>query len=305
MLKVPSGILKVTKPLAPSVLALFHNSNSDNASTEPSESPHKESFESLLPQELARILSRGEILRHSPGRVVVKLSETVVVKLGINIDLGQVDVMSYIKQHTKKTPVPEPLGVLTIEKISYIFMLFVEGTTLEKRWPRMKNEEKFTVQKQLSAIMEELRQIPSPAPGSSLGWNDRCKDTRHRTRWGGLIASEAEFNEFLLSNPLPRITKAYLEMIRSRLRDDHRIVLTHGDLHPRNIMVVDGLKITGLIDWEMSGWYPEYWEYLKALNTSPTIRSEEDDWWRYLPQSIGIYHTEWALDRQLETVVHC
>jgi aminoglycoside phosphotransferase (APT) family kinase protein len=61
-------------------------------------------------------------------------------------------------------------------------------------------------------------------------------------------------------------------MIRSAMRDDHRLVMTHGDLHPRNIMVKwegdenegDGygrekkIRVTALVDWELSGWYPEY-----------------------------------------------
>lgn len=45
---------------------------------------------------------------------------------------------------------------------------------------------------------------------------------------------------------------------------DHKIVMTHGDLSPRNILV-QGSKVVAILDWEMSGYYPEYWEYVKAL----------------------------------------
>ena len=44
----------------------------------------------------------------------------------------------------------------------------------------------------------------------------------------------------------------------------HAIVLTHGDMSPRNI-IVQGTKVVALLDWEMAGYYPEYWEYTKAL----------------------------------------
>ena len=50
------------------------------------------------------------------------------------------------------------------------------------------------------------------------------------------------------------------------MRDDHRIVLSHGDFHSKNILVqVEGESacISGIIDWEMGGWYPEYWDALK------------------------------------------
>lgn len=46
---------------------------------------------------------------------------------------------------------------------------------------------------------------------------------------------------------------------------DYRIVLTHNDIGPLNVMVDEEFKITGLIDWGEFGWYPEYWEYTNAI----------------------------------------
>ncbi|KAF9234106.1 hypothetical protein BU15DRAFT_53040 [Melanogaster broomeanus] len=40
------------------------------------------------------------------------------------------------------------------------------------------------------------------------------------------------------------------------------VYLTHGDLLPRNILV-DGSRITAIIDWETAGFYPEFWEYCR------------------------------------------
>jgi hypothetical protein len=51
------------------------------------------------------------------------------------------------------------------------------------------------------------------------------------------------------------LVKAISWWIRSLLRNDHRIVLTHGDFHPRNFLVVENehhkITISGIIDWEM------------------------------------------------------
>lgn len=65
------------------------------------------------------------------------------------------------------------------------------------------------------------------------------------------------------------------------LPDTARICLTHGDLHLGNILVVvsqDGdepkITISGIVDWEQAGWYPEYWEYCKAMIVGPY----GDDW---------------------------
>jgi len=40
--------------------------------------------------------------------------------------------------------------------------------------------------------------------------------------------------------------------------------MTHGDLSFRNI-IVQGEKLTGIVDWETAGWYPDYWEYASTF----------------------------------------
>ena len=44
---------------------------------------------------------------------------------------------------------------------------------------------------------------------------------------------------------------------------NHDIVLTHNDLAPRNILVRDGY-VVAILDWELCGFNPSYWEYVKA-----------------------------------------
>jgi aminoglycoside phosphotransferase (APT) family kinase protein len=48
------------------------------------------------------------------------------------------------------------------------------------------------------------------------------------------------------------------------LIESHRVLVTRGDFHPRNIMVKDE-NVAAIINWELSEWYPEYWEFAKAL----------------------------------------
>ncbi|KND87311.1 hypothetical protein TOPH_08021 [Tolypocladium ophioglossoides CBS 100239] len=64
----------------------------------------------------------------------------------------------------------------------------------------------------------------------------------------------------------------------------HEFVMTHNDLDPRNILV-KGSQVVALLDWEYSGFYPEYWEYCKAL-------------WR--PGWDGSWVKDRAVDRILE-----
>ena len=55
---------------------------------------------------------------------------------------------------------------------------------------------------------------------------------------------------------------------REFLLDSGGICFTHGDLTLNNIIIAPGSsprRIAGIIDWEQSGWYPDYWEYCKLL----------------------------------------
>lgn len=53
---------------------------------------------------------------------------------------------------------------------------------------------------------------------------------------------------------------------RQGLPDESSIVFTHADLHPTNIMVSreSPCRVIAIIDWQQSGWYPDYWEFCKA-----------------------------------------
>lgn len=122
-----------------------------------------------------------------------------------------------------------------------------------------------------------------------------------------IIYDEAALNEFVCSLALqnPRI---YL--LRRAMREDHRVVFTHGFLHPRNIMVEvcekDGafddqeILVTALINWDLAGWYPEHWEYVQAMeaidHTGPLA-----DWHHYLPlEAIG----EWIPEMAVDVLIH-
>jgi hypothetical protein len=58
--------------------------------------------------------------------------------------------------------------------------------------------------------------------------------------------------------------------------------------------------VTGIIDWEESGFYPAWFEASKVLYTfCEDGREEMQDWWRYVPDCIAQarYPTEWAVGR--------
>lgn len=116
----------------------------------------------------------------------------------------------------------------------------------------------------LDHIFSELRmvELPSGFPLGSLSERHVCKDVR---RFGRVtttpIFTEHEFNPFLMTAPKSRAAPGYLHWLSSMMSSGHRIVLTHADLHPGNIIIdrrAGGEITVGIIDWELGGFYPEY-----------------------------------------------
>lgn len=72
---------------------------------------------------------------------------------------------------------------------------------------------------------------------------------------------------------------------KERQRPFRKFVLTHGDLSPRNI-IVDGGVVTGIVDWERSGFWPEYAEYAFAMELFPKVHRKQEEWWVPVLQEI-------------------
>jgi hypothetical protein len=61
----------------------------------------------------------------------------------------------------------------------------------------------------------------------------------------------------------------------------HEIVFTHGDLEYHNRMAHEA-HVSGFIDRESAGWYPDYWEFTTAMRFCP-----EDFWWFKFVKRLG------------------
>lgn len=276
----------------------------------------------ILPK-LHELMRTGETLFSLHDTTVLGLDPTKVVKIGTSLNPEGITNLQFVNSHLPQIPSPKFLGSLMSRQRVYIFMSRGEGVTLESLWPQLRDAEKRTVQTQLSDIFRALRAAAPPcgndcSPPRIGGLvSGLCQDMRRWPRTCQGLASEAEFNDFLCRAPDSRRTQTpWIKMIRSFMNDDHKLVMTHGDLHPRNIMVkwehlgasqqgveedeggngMNGIRITSILDWEMAGWYPEYWEFVKALQTAES-RGSLADWCDYLPtEAIGQWPTEYSID---------
>ncbi|EFR02082.1 hypothetical protein MGYG_05085 [Nannizzia gypsea CBS 118893] len=90
----------------------------------------------------------------------------------------------------------------------------------------------------------------------------------HRTR------SEKEFHNLMV-----KAKKLYK---RPHWQVPHRATFTHGDLRSFKVLVKDG-RLTGIVNWQSGGWYPEYWEYVTILRSWTNIGG----WWREIFRWMG------------------
>lgn len=96
----------------------------------------------------------------------------------------------------------------------------------------------------------------------------------------GPFLSISAFNDWFSCLPQRRLpmSSRYKDPYRGMLPDTGEIKFTHGDLHWGNIIVSSAApaRILAIVDWAQAGWYPDYWEYCKALYTC----WYEDEWRR-------------------------
>ncbi|KAI2790223.1 hypothetical protein POX_d05729 [Penicillium oxalicum] len=106
-----------------------------------------------------------------------------------------------------------------------------------------------------------------------------------RPSWSGGFPSESAY-------------KNALARAKGMGKMSYPIVFTHGDIKPHNVLVTEG-QITGFLDWESAGWYPDYWDFTTALRIGM-----EDFWWYNFVIGLGggAYLAELDCERALTSL---
>ncbi|CAG8975859.1 hypothetical protein HYALB_00010255 [Hymenoscyphus albidus] len=213
---------------------------------------------------------------------------------------------------------------------TYIVMERVNGLVLSSAWSSLSKPQKEIICTKLRLAMDTLRKIPSPGRYCSIGkrpledcmfWSreetdaDKHADKQIPVQFessifgplNGPFNTEEEVNsamiEKYLFNNLPPGKAVFYERTLPHVLCDHPPVFTHGDLQRKNIIisrlpnvdensaVVDDEMEVVLLDWEVSGWYPSYWEHARAMQGCGHF---EDDWHYWLGQIVDEYLKKWA-----------
>ncbi|KAH9487396.1 hypothetical protein JR316_0001471 [Psilocybe cubensis] len=247
---------------------------------------------------IARILYRNPDFKRS----VTKLDPWTVLK-GSTVATQEAEAMIFVRKHTS-IPIPTLLDVWELKDASYGFIRIsmCRGVQLDEAWPNMTDSSRSRTVNELKAYMQELRGLQQPAPHGWVGSTNRRSVYCPRISMMGPRGpwnSGKEFHSYLLEC-LEQYRKA--EELKQKfarvLSYNHDIVYSHADLSFENILVDQNTgKVTAILDWSMAGWWPEYWEYRKAMYGSRPGKK----WWVDLVKTImAPWKDEFSLDSELQ-----
>ncbi|KAG4430487.1 hypothetical protein IFR05_014030 [Cadophora sp. M221] len=168
---------------------------------------------------------------------------------------GEFNSVKIVRSETS-IPVPYPIDHLLSRTESLLVTSRIEGGPAGIAMDECSDEEMHQMARNLRSWIAELSLIKGNRDSKYATTNATggpCLDYRISGNRVRPFPSEKEFSESLCLGVLPGLTH----------RTDHKIVFTHADLNMRNILVEDG-RITGIVDWENAGFFPEYWEYTKC-----------------------------------------
>ncbi|KAI0197969.1 kinase-like domain-containing protein [Astrocystis sublimbata] len=215
--------------------------------------------------------------------------DDIIWKRGRRVTRNEEAALRIVREHTT-IPVPEVYWTKYSTKngLPYgeIFMQEIPGLPLDGTWDSLEPSTKERICSQAWGFVEQLRKIPKPSEFEELY---QCGADGSLSRDVLLADLESPHSPILDDESLRRrINERYLhfnggsygEHLPDYLPHSDVSVFSHCDLAPRNIMVDESCTITGLIDWEFSGWYPDYWEYARTQ-----VQWLREDWIHWMDKT--------------------
>ena len=166
-------------------------------------------------------------------------------------------------------------------------MSFVPGFTLESIWDELDECNKERICFEIWTMIAQWQQIPRPPNLVNLY---QCLADGSPATTDPLLQGFEDSPSSLNTDEAVRIRihqrylryhgERYADKLLSMLPQSKVSLFTHGDVAPRNILVDESYRITGIVDWELAGWYPEYWEYANIMKPS-----RDKDWQSWMDRT--------------------
>lgn len=228
----------------------------------------------------------------------IEFQEKTVRKRGVKFRIErEIEAMRYVQEHTS-IPVPNVIQVHLDESEdearSWMLMERLPGVELGSVWTEMDGSAQAQTISELKSYFDELHSLRPPTT-TRMGpaWIGSCSQGAaydHRIdnmRTCGPFASIGAFHDMLVA-PLGDLRPDWLPKYRGRLPDDDEVVFVHADFGDENVLIDAATgRVTGIIDWEMAGFWPRWWEYRKGL-----FGSSCQPWWEDILNKIMVAYPD-------------
>ncbi|KAJ5533358.1 hypothetical protein N7494_009910 [Penicillium frequentans] len=160
----------------------------------------------------------------------------------------------------------------------------IPGRPLSEVWPTMQWTDRDRIAKQTAEYLMQLRKLRS-SQMESIGGHPIYSAFLFPNGYGighGPFSSDDElWAEMSLA--LANVPEQIRIKLRQRMPTAAPYTFTHGDLTSVNIMVENG-DVTGILDWESSGYFPVWWEFTCAgIGLGQEDKEWKDQLLKYLP----------------------
>lgn len=257
------------------------------------------------------------VLWETMASKIVAFNDDIVVKYGLCINTWEGQALIYLERHVPEVPAPRLYAMYYDSKQLFLIMQRVPGVPLNSIWSSLADSEKDDIIAKLQAIFDAMRKAECPWPDFFGGLDGGAVHhflfySQHGDRkFLGPFSGEPAFvaglvgnyRALLERNKRPDYKARFYEKYVARVLQGHRPTLTHGDVQQKNIMVAENTSRTNdqggrsfdvaLVDWENSGWFPDFWEFFCACH--PLIFHWGEDWsWR-VQEFVQVWPAEMAI----------
>ncbi|KAJ5351668.1 hypothetical protein N7452_000642 [Penicillium brevicompactum] len=248
---------------------------------------------------------------------IVAVNDDIVVKYGGSINTWEGQALVYLERHVPEVPAPRLYAMYYDSKQLFLIMQRVPGVQLNSIWPSLAHSEKDDIVDKLRLIFDVMRKTECPWPDffgglDGGGVHHYLFYSQHGDeKFLGPFSGEPAFIAGLVGNyrasiernNLPDYKARFYETHLASVLQGHRPTLTHGDVQQKNIMVVENTSRPNdqggrsfdivLVDWENSGWFPDFWEFFCA--SYPLHFQWDEDWsWR-VQEFVQVWPAEMAI----------
>ncbi|KAK0476438.1 kinase-like domain-containing protein [Armillaria novae-zelandiae] len=230
-----------------------------------------------------KVVQNFEINRGNRVRVA-EVEGDLIIKYGTSVRAGEGIAMRIVAAQTS-IPVPEVISIVEDRETTYVVQRKLTGIHLSEIIDDLEEATGLRIQEQLRHILTQLSCVTPLEEGRQLTKLGKSPvergDGTVGVAVGGLVGLPewtgglfSVFQPSRLTSP-PKFLGTTLDLLAKlqkigRMRPDKAqkhlpfidairpLMFCHGDFCPENILIHDG-AVSGIIDWEVAGWYPYFW----------------------------------------------